>query len=105
MLNSKERGTIESDNSSGYETVKSRWETTQKSLPVEVYLQWLEQRGSALTQHRNEHIRTGQFSFAHCKFDTFFKVSMKDECGGRCDGACTLTPSLHGVECAFVKVP
>lgn len=44
VLNWKERGTIESENSSGYERVKSRWETTQKSLPVEDYLQWLEQR-------------------------------------------------------------
>lgn len=54
------------------------------------------EKSSAVIQQHNKHISTGQFSFTHCKFDTF---SMKIKWGWECDGACTLSPSLCGGVC------
>lgn len=102
MFNWKERGTIESENSSGYERVKSRWETTQKSLPVEVYLQWLEQRKAVHSYNTitSTYVQVG--SLSPTANLTRFKVSMEKKWGWECDGACALLwPSLHGGEWRF----
>lgn len=99
MLNWKERGTTESENSSGYERVKSRWETTQKSLPVEVYLQWLEQRKAVHSYNTITSTYVQVSSLSPTANLTHFEVSMKNKWGWECDGACTLSPRLHGGVC------
>lgn len=105
MLNWKERGTTESENSSGYDRVKSRWETTQKSLPCwSVFTMAGTEKGYAFIQHRNKHIRTGQFSFSHCRFDTFESLNEKQV---EAENVMVHAPYhlAYVVECAFMKVP
>lgn len=98
MLNWKERGTIESESRSGYDWVKSRRETTRKSLPVNVYLQWLEWRKAAHSYDTTSKYKQVR-SLSPTANLTHFKVSMKNTWGWECDGACTLSPSLHGGVC------
>lgn len=58
--------------------MKSRWETTQKSLPVEVYLQWLEQRIAVHSYVTITSTYTQIRSLStHCKFDTFYSFNEK----------------------------
>lgn len=59
VLNWKERGTIESEIAQATKEWKAGGKTTQKSLPVEVYLQWLGQKKAAVTQ---AHIQVSSLS-------------------------------------------
>lgn len=64
MLNWKERGTIESEIAQAMKEWKAGGKTTQKSLPVEDYLQWLEQR-KAVQSHNtttSTHIQVSSLS-------------------------------------------
>lgn len=110
VLNWKERGTIESENSSGYEkSEKQVGNNTKIPSCWSLFTMAGTERSSAFIRHHNEHTHThtGQFSLAHCRFDTFLKSQWKEEkqqkkknkWGWECDGACTLSLSLHGGVC------
>lgn len=69
-----------------------------------IYNGWNREKSSAFIQHRNKHIRTGQFSFTHCKFDTFLKSQWERS---EVENVMVHAPYhlAYMVECAFVKVP
>lgn len=81
VLNWEERGTIKSRETiaQAMKAWKSRWEATQKSLPVELYLHWLEQKKAVHSYNTITSIciHTGHFSFTHCTFDTFQSLNGK----------------------------
>lgn len=96
--------------------VKSRWETTQRSLPVEVYLQWLEQREAVHSYDTitSTHTHTYRSVLSRpLQIWHIFKVSMKRRKTKQKNKTSEVENVMvhapyhlaYMVECAFVKVP